>query len=145
MTQLEKWTLFLVRISLGWLMLYAGISKLSDPHWSAAGYLKGAKTFPAFFHWLTAPSLLPVINFVNEWGLTLLGAALILGVFLRWGTWLGALLMVLYYLPVLTFPHIGTTSYIVDDHIVYALVLLYLGASDAGKVWGLASVSRALR
>ena len=129
--------LFLTRIGLGWVMFYAGITKVLNPNWSAAGYLKGAKTFNDFFVSLTEPGILPFINFMNEWGLTLLGVSLILGIGVRLSSVLGALLMVLYYFPALDWPKIGTTSYIIDDHIIYALVLLYLGAVRAGRMMGM--------
>lgn len=35
----QKFILFLTRITMGWLMLYAGLTKLINPNWSAAGYL----------------------------------------------------------------------------------------------------------
>ncbi len=122
---------------MGWLMFYAGVTKILDPNWSAAGYLQGAKTFPDFFQWFLQPGVLPVVNFVNEWGLTLLGVSLILGIFVRLSSLLGAVLMMLYYFPVLTFPYIAPHSFIVDDHIIDALVLLLFAALRVGRVWGL--------
>lgn len=126
-----------LRLSLGWLMFYAGITKVMDPTWSAAGYLKGAKTFPELFQWFLQPGVLPIINLVNEWGLTLLGVSLILGVFVRLSTLLGAILMLLYYFPAIQFPYVPPHSYLVDEHIIYALALLLLGALEAGRYFGL--------
>lgn len=126
-----------MRVSLGWLFFYAGITKVLDPAWSAAGYLNSAKTFAGFYHLLTTPSVLPIINLVNEWGLMLLGISLVLGVFVRVSSILGAVLMLLYYFPVLTFPYILPHSYIVDEHIVYAFSLLVLASARAGRVFGL--------
>ncbi len=137
MTQSQKISLFLLRLSLGWFMFYAGITKVLNPTWSAAGYLKGAKTFVGFYQWLASPGLLPIIDFVNEWGLTLLGLSLIFGVFVRLSSILGAVLMLLYYFPVLDFPYPNPHSYLVDEHIIYALVLLLLASLRAGRVWGL--------
>lgn len=137
MTKFEKISLLLLRVSTGWLMFYAGITKVLDPNWSAAGYLQGAKTFVGFYQWLLQPNILPVINFVNEWGLTLLGVSLILGIFVRLSSILGAALMMLYYFPVLTFPYIGQHSFIVDEHIIYALTLLFFAAIGAGRYYGL--------
>jgi len=137
MTNIQKYSLFFLRISLGWLFFYAGITKVLNPEWSAAGYLKGAKTFAPFYQWLLTPSVLPAIDFLNEWGLTLIGVSLILGVFVRWGSYAGILLMVLYYLPILQFPKVGDHSYIVDEHIIYIFAFLALVGFDAGKTWGL--------
>ena len=132
----QKITLFLLRISLGWYMFYAGITKVLDPSWSAEGYLKGAKFLPGFYTWLTSPGILPIVNFVNEWGLTLLGISLILGIFVKYSAPLGALLMLLYYIPLgIIYPN--THSMIVDDHIIFALILIYFALVGAGRIWGL--------
>lgn len=129
--------MFLLRISLGWLFLYAGATKLADPIWSAKGYLMSAKTFSGFYHWLASPGMLPLVDFLNEWGLTLIGVSLMLGIAVRLSGTLGALLMLLYYFPVLTFPYIGEHAYLVDEHIIYAGALLMLASIRAGRAWGL--------
>ncbi len=135
MSQYQKGLLFLMRVAMGWLFFHAGIVKVLNANWSATGYLNNAKNLEGFYHWLASPALLPVTNFVNEWALTLLGVSLILGIFVRTTAVLGALLMLFYYLP-LCFPKPDANSYIVDDHVVYILVLLFLSAVNAGKVWG---------
>lgn len=137
MTSYAKWSLITLRITLGWMFFYAGITKIVNPEWSAEGYLKGAKMFSGFYTWLTSPSILPFTDAVNEWGLTLLGASLILGLFVRLSAPLGALLMLLYYFPILDFPYPNTHAYIVDEHIIYAAALLVLSAFRAGRVGGL--------
>ena len=137
MTQFQKISLFLLRISTGWLMFYAGITKVLNPEWSAAGYLRDAKTFVGFFQWLTNPGILPIVNFVNEWGLTLLGISLILGIGVRLSSILGAILMLFYYFPILDFPYPNPHSFLVDEHIIYAFVLLLFASLRAGRVWGL--------
>ena len=83
MTNSQKFFLFLLRVSAGWMFFYAGITKVLNPQWSAEGYLKGAKAFTWFFQMLLDPSVLPIVNFINKWGLTLLGISLILGLFVR--------------------------------------------------------------
>ncbi len=127
----------LLRFALGILYFYAGITKILNPEWTSKGYLLSAKTFTAFYAWLASPSMLPITDFMNEWGLTLLGVSLILGVFVRLSSVLGALMMILYYFPILDFPYVGAHSFLVDEHIVYALVLLYFAAVRAGRVYGL--------
>ncbi|OGF80456.1 hypothetical protein A2W48_03080 [Candidatus Giovannonibacteria bacterium RIFCSPHIGHO2_12_44_12] len=137
MTKSQKLSVFLLRISMGWIFLYAGISKFKNPNWSAAGYLNSAKTFPELYHWLASPEILPVTNLLNEYGQILIGISLIVGVLVRYSSLSGVLMMALYYFAVLQFPKIGANSYIVDDHVVYALVLLLLFAMRAGKIYGL--------
>lgn len=130
-------SLFLLRISLGWLFFYAGITKVLDPAWSAEGYLKGAKLFAPFYNWLLQPGILPTTNFINEWGLTLIGVSLVLGVAVRLSSVLGGLMMLLYYFPILDFPYPNPHSYIVDEHVVYIFALMVLGSLKAGRYWGL--------
>jgi len=137
MERYQNITLFALRLSLGWLFFYAGITKVLNPNWTAEGYLRGAKTFFGFYQWLAGPDILPVVNFLNEWGLTLIGISLIVGIGVRLSSLLGALLMLLYYFPVLDFPYPNPHSYLVDEHIIYALVLLLLASFRAGRVWGL--------
>lgn len=137
MTQFQKVSIFLLRITMGWLFFYAGITKVINPAWSAAGYLNGAKTFTGFYQWLANPDILPITNFLNEWGLTLIGLSLILGVFVRVSAVLGAAMMVLYYFPVLAFPKIGANAYLVDEHIIYTMALLVLASVQSGRIWGL--------
>ncbi|MEK7194605.1 MAG: DoxX family protein [Patescibacteria group bacterium] len=132
----QKIILFLLRISVGWYMFYAGITKVMDPAWSAVGYLKGAKLLPGLYTWFTSPGVLPIINFVNEWGLTLLGVSLILGIFVKYSAPLGALMMLLYYIP-LGIIHPDAHSMVVDDHVIFIFVLLYFAFVEAGKTWGL--------
>ena len=138
MTSPQKFFLFVSRITVGWMFFYAGITKVLDPQWSAEGYLKGAKAFTWFFQMLLDPSILPIINFMNKWGLTLLGLSLILGLFVRFSSLLGVLLMALYYIA-LGFPYPNPHSYIVDEHIIYISVLLFFAAVKAGRVFGLDS------
>lgn len=136
MSKAQKISLLLIRLSLGWLFFYAGITKILNPNFSAAGYLGTAKTFPSLYQWLASPANIGWINVINEWGLTLLGISLILGIGVRFSSVLGALLMFLYYLPVLDFPYVAH-SYLVDEHIIYASVLIFFATVRAGRVYGL--------
>lgn len=136
-SQFEKLSIFLLRLTLGWMFFYAGITKVLDPKFSAAGYLKGAKTLVGFYSWLASASILPIVNFLNEWGLTLLGISLILGIGVRLSSIFGAGLMLLYYLPILDFPYPNPHSFIVDEHVIYLFILLYFAAIRAGRTYGL--------
>jgi len=139
-TLFQKISLVALRITMGWMFFYAGITKVMDPNWSAVGYLKGAKTFVGFYTWLLQPGVLPIVNGINEWGLTLLGISLILGLLVRLSTVLGAVLMLMYYVPILQFPYPNDHAFIVDEHIIYIIALLFLWAIHAGRVWGLDGV-----
>lgn len=142
-TAFERFSLALLRFCMGFLFFYAGITKVLDPNWSAAGYIQGAKNFVWFYQWLLEPSILPIVNFVNAWGLTLLGISLALGIFVRLSSLLGALLMLMYYF-VLDFPYPNPHALVVDEHIIYAVALLFLAAVRAGRTWGLEQLCQEL-
>jgi len=127
----------LLRVSLGWIFFYAGITKIFNSQWSAEGLLREASSLRPFFQWFAHENVLPLTNFVNEWGLTLLGISLILGVGIRLSFIPGIILMFLYYLLRLDFPYPNPQSFIVDQHIVYIFSLLVLGSFKAGRYWGL--------
>ncbi len=137
MRKAQKIALLALRVSMGWLFFYAGITKVLNPEWSAEGYLTGAQMLNSFFSWLATPANLMWINPLNEWGLTLIGVALILGVFVRWASYAGTVLMILYWLPVLSFPYAGEHFYVIDDHIIYLLAFVVLAVFNAGRHWGL--------
>ena len=124
------------RVLLGWLMLYAGLTKLLTPGWSAARFLSGAKTLTGFYAWLATPGLIGIVNFLNACGLTLLGISLLLGLFVRWTAWPGVLLMLLYYFASNALPAVSN-GFLVDEHIVYASLLVIFFAADAGQYYGL--------
>ena len=139
MTNIQKVSILALRVTMGWMFFWAGITKILNPEWSAIGYLSGAKNFNQLFEYLSSPNILPIVNFVNEWGLV--GVSLILGVLVNISIPLGILLMVLYYLP-LGFPAPNAHSYIVDEHIIYIFSLALLWVFGSGNVW---SVSRIWR
>jgi len=140
MISLNSISLVGLRVSLGAYFFYAGVSKLIDPEWSAEGYLRGAQTFPGLYEWFARADILPIVNVLNEWGLTLVGVSLILGALTRLGAVSGIAIMALYYLPALNFPYAGTHAYIVDDHIIFIFAFALLAALHAGRVWGLDSI-----
>ena len=137
MNNFQKLSVFLLRISMGWFMFYAGITKVQNAAWSAAGYIEGAKTFPEFYQWFLQPDILPAVNILNAWGILLIGIALLTGVFVRAASFFGIALMLLFYFPILDFPHPNAHAYLVDDHIIYALGFFVLMAMRAGSFWGL--------
>lgn len=137
MMNIQRFSFFFLRIAMGWMFFYAGITKVFNPTWSAAGYLVKAKTFPSMYAWFASPDILPLTNAMNEWGLTLLGVSLLLGLFVRFGSWLGIALMALYYFPVLEFPKILPASFLIDQHVIYAGVLWMFATHQVGRIMGL--------
>ena len=90
----------LLRVVVGWHFLYEGISKLTSPSWSAAGYMKVSRgPFADFFHHVASqPQLLDKANLITMYGLAIVGALLILGLFTRLAAIGGIAFVLLFYL-----------------------------------------------
>src|SRR5512143_2289544 len=77
--------LVLLRMAIGWHLLYEGLVKLFSPGWTSAAFLAESRwLLSGVFHWIAAqPAVLHVVDLLNVWGLVLIGLALLLGAFSR--------------------------------------------------------------
>ncbi|MFB6167431.1 MAG: DoxX family protein [Haloferacaceae archaeon] len=128
-----------LRLVMGWVFFHAGITKVLDPSWTARGYLTNvpaANPFGGLWATLARPGYLAVVDPLNAWGLTLVGAALLLGAAVRWAALWGAVMMAFYWASSLPLAH----AVVVDSHVVYAVLLFGLGAFGAGRVLGVDGV-----
>jgi len=122
--------LVILRVLIGWHLLYEGFSKLLNPYWSAAGYLAESKWIFAglFKSILASPGALGVVDFLNEWGLIAIGLGLIAGCLTRAATISGIVLLSLYYLSA---PPLIGLSYTIPTEGSYIIVnktLVEIGA-----------------
>lgn len=99
-TPMQITILVLLRFLIGWHILYEGFSKLMVPNWSSLEFLKESKwILSGFSKWIISNAgVLHVVDFLNTWGLILIGAGLIIGLFTRAAAISGALLLFVYYL-----------------------------------------------
>jgi len=97
---LQTITLIILRILIGWQILFEGLSKLLDPNWSSFGFLNESKwILSGFSHWIISnKDILNWVDFLNTWGLIAIGLGLVLGVFCRIAAISGAFLLFMYYL-----------------------------------------------
>ena len=93
----------------------------------------------------TTPAWAPIITFLVGYGHLLIGLSLIFGLMVRVSASFGILLMLTYWTAHMDFPFIeNKNNFILDFHLVYAGVLVYLIAKRAGHVWGLDAVAERL-
>lgn len=139
-----------LRLLMGWVFLYAGIEKLvnldgGEP-FSAFGFLRfgTAGTWPgaaegvivnptqAFWAGLTEnPAAMQFIDFIVPVGQVLIGTALFVGFATRFASFMGALMMGLFFVAAWDF-----AFGIVNQHFVYGVVTLFLGVARAGELFG---------
>ena len=91
--------LVILRFLIGWHFLYEGISKLLNPYWSSAAYLLDSKwIFSGLAKTIVSnPTLLTFSDYINMWGLTLVGISLMFGLFSKYGSLVGMGFVLMYY------------------------------------------------
>ncbi len=140
-TRVEHILFGLIRISLGLIFLWAffdklfglGFSTLRDKSWLAGasptyGFLTNAVRgpFAELFHALASSV---TVEWLFMLGLLFIGLALILGICMRMAAIFGSLMLLLMWLAV--FP--PANNPLLDNHVIYLLVLLALGFSHVGR------------
>ncbi|MBV0923349.1 DoxX family membrane protein [Halomicroarcula limicola] len=150
----ETWvgySLFFLRVVMGWTLFQGGVTKLvtyldGDPanDWTAAGFLtNGIPEGNPLTGTFAAMAGNPAIDWLNMLGLTLAGLALLAGALVRFAAFWGAVMMLFYWLAALEGGLLAglpvAHGWVVDDHIVYAVLLFGLGAFGAGRILGLDS------
>lgn len=135
----------LLRIVLGFIFFWAfldklfglGFSTLKNQSWFSgvsptASFLEHATKGPLanIFHGLAGS---PAIDWLFMIGLAGVGLCLILGIAVRFSSAMGILMLALMYLSLM----LPTTNPVIDEHIVYILVLFYLMLTETGEFLGL--------
>lgn len=149
--------LVLLRLGMGWIFFWAFIDKLfglgfatcrdvkthvvdvmCEKAWIESGsptlgFLKFAAKgpFADFYHSIAGH---PIVDWLFMFGLAVVGTTLLLGIAMRLAAFFGALMLLLMYTAGFLPPE---NNPFVDDHIIYALLLLALAAGKAGQRWGL--------
>jgi thiosulfate dehydrogenase [quinone] large subunit len=152
LSQTQLVAIVALRVLIGWHFLYEGLSKLTSPGWSAAGYLSQSRgPFAGLFRGIAAdPGLLANVNLLNKWGLTAIGLGLVLGCFTRAAAASGILVILLFYLcnP----PFVGyfysipmEGSYlVVNKNLVELAALVVVLVTPSGRAAGLDRIIHAV-
>jgi len=123
----------ILRVAIGWHFLYEGLSKILQGNWTASSYLLNTSGFlSGFYHALaSSPSILRITDILNMYGLLLIGLALFIGLFNRFASMAGAMLLTLYYFAYPPFgnPLMNASDghlFIVDKLFIETAALLFL-------------------
>ena len=144
-TQLVPGSLALLRILIGWHFLYEGLVKILNPAWTARPFLEGSRwIFGDLFRWMISGNTgMWIVDNANAYGLTLIGLALILGIFTRFALWSGVALLMSYYLA---YPPFGGYSYgapsegsylLVNKNLIEVFAMVLLVFTESGQFFGL--------
>lgn len=137
-TRVDERFLLILRLLMAWIFLYAASHQVFDPSFSVIGFLSHTKTFNGLFSVFTAPSIAPVVSFLVAYGHLAIGLSLLFGCLVRLSAPCGAAILLLYWMAHMDFPFISDeTNFLIDYHIVYIVVLIYLAVKGVGSIYGL--------
>ena len=136
----------LLRLSMGFIFLWAfldktfglGFATKAENAWLAGGspttgFLSFAVhgPFANFFHSLAG---IPIIDWLFMAGLLFVGVSFMLGIFMRLASMAGVAMLLLMFLALGLPPE---NNPLIDDHIIYAFVAIFLGLSGSAHNLGL--------
>ncbi|MBS2212830.1 DoxX family membrane protein [Carboxylicivirga mesophila] len=140
----EKIALTLLRIAIGWLFFHEGINKLITEGWTAKMYLLQSNgPLQSLYHWIVSnESILQFTNYSLIVALTLIGLALIIGLYERFFTIAGIIILALFYFAYppwgeLINNHTEGNYLLVDKNMITACALLALFHFNIAKEFGL--------
>lgn len=144
-SKLQSAVVVSLRIAIGWHFLYEGGVKILNPQWTSKSYLLDSGGFmKGFFEFIAGnPTLLTVSDYANAWGLALIGLSLIIGIFTRYSSLAGIVLLLLYYLSHPAFPGIqylfpsDGSYFIINKTLVELFALLVIIAFPTSHIFGL--------
>lgn len=137
-SNLEKGLLVFLRAAMGWTFFYAGVTQVIQAHFSIAGFVLHAKTAHFVLSWLGQPSIAAIVSPVIKWGHVLIGLSLLTGCLIRISSPVAIFLLTIYYFGHMNWPYVENhTNFIMDFHLVYDAVLIYLMQKRAGQIWGI--------
>jgi thiosulfate dehydrogenase [quinone] large subunit len=141
----QTFWLVALRMIIGWHFLYEGLVKVLNPKWTSYAYLLDAGGWIAsWLHGLAhSAQWLAVADFLNTWGLVLIGLGLVAGCFTRIATVSGIALVAVYYLSHI--PFIGSSymmpsegSYLwIDKNLIEIVALAALFVFPTSQKYGL--------
>jgi thiosulfate dehydrogenase (quinone) large subunit len=135
----ERSFVFIFRMLMAWTFLYAASHQgMFNPSFSAVGFLSHTKTFHDVYAVLATPAADPILTFLVSYGHLLIGISLLVGLMVRVSAAFAVALLLMYWTAHMDWPFIeNRNNFIIDYHIVYAVLCVYLIVKRAGHVWGL--------
>lgn len=122
--------LTILRVLIGWHFLYEGLIKIYTPEWTGKSYLLASigPFAPMFKALAESDTLLQIADFLNVWGLVLVGLSLFVGLFSRLSIFFGIALLAFYYLSFPPFPGLGASGFVEGNYWIVNRNLIEIGA-----------------
>ena len=143
----QIFSLTFLRVLIGWHFLFEGLMKLFTPGWTAKSYLLGSVgPFSSIFKAMASnPTVLSIVDYMNEWGLVLIGLGLFIGLFGKQVKIAGIILLLMYYFAYPPFPGLSINApvegsyWIVNKNLIEMAALLVLLVFPSSHITGIDS------
>jgi thiosulfate dehydrogenase [quinone] large subunit len=119
-----------LRILIGWHFLYEGLTKILTPGWTSKGYLIGSvgPLSNLFKSMAQSETVLNIVDFLNEWGLVLIGLSLFIGLLSKAAKISGIILLLFYYLAYPPFAGLGVNTHVEGSYWIVNKNLIEIAA-----------------
>jgi uncharacterized membrane protein YphA (DoxX/SURF4 family) len=131
-----RFIVFLLRLVIGLTFFYIGFTSLFNPQ---LGLILQGRSVSGLYIWLASLSSPAWLHQVAPWAFLVIGGLLILGLFTRIAAALGAVLVLVGYVPSLSYTVTNIVQFI-NDELIVVICLLVLIAAKAGSYLGLDGV-----
>ena len=136
-SKINTWPILLLRVYTGVFFLYFGVRKILNPNFSdgLAGFIGAQENTVGFYRPFLESVVVPykeVFAFLVGWGEVLLGVALIIGLATRYAAFVGAFMVLNFWL--------AKGQFVLDaqNHdVIWFVILIVLGGLHAGRTMGL--------
>ena len=141
----QLYGIIVLRVLIGWHLLYEGVSKILNPYWSSAAFLLDSKwIFSGIAKSIASnPGLLTFVDYLNMYGLAAIGFSLVSGLFSHLSSLFGMILILTYYLFAppfvgLEYSRPAEGSYIIiNKNLIEACALFVLYHFPTGHIIGI--------
>lgn len=141
--------LTILRLALGWYIMFQGLMKFYNPTWTAKPFLEGSEGFlSGVFQAMAAhQSIMAVIDFLNIYGQLAIGLGLILGLFATYAAIAAIIMFLSYYLAYP--PFIGSTGFsdsvLINGLFIEIMALVTIWVFPTSQIYGLDRMLRSRR
>lgn len=125
---------------MGWILLQGALTKILDPTWTAAGYLKNVPAGNPFAQFWSLLAGNPIVDQLVIWGILLTGICLIIGAFTRFSVLSASAMNLLFWASSLVggilqaFP--VAHGWVINSNIVYLILMVAMVEFGAGRILG---------
>jgi uncharacterized membrane protein YphA (DoxX/SURF4 family) len=133
-TPVSQYFVLLLRIAMGWVLIYDGFLKFTSKTWNIISLIRGSHIAPEIYNQLALEPFTSLLTQFYPIALIIAGALILTGLWIRIGGGIAITLLLFAYLPSI---QPSLSAHIINSTIIYILVISVLLSVRADQFWGL--------